>query len=887
VKKSLLKRLTIQSGSQQGKAKSLVLLTLMAVMTWSAQVSATGVGGINVTSALGQPLRADIELVAVSKSEKSSLVARLASPEAYKAAGLDYPYGNKFKFTIESRADGASYVSATSVQPINDPFVSLLVELSWSSGKLVREFTFLLDPVGYQAEQPVTQSVQTIAPAVVEPAAAVVTPAQPAVQPAATQPPAESQVLETIPIEPEETKPVEAAPAKEQLEKAAGKKPVPDKVPANGDISVQRGDTLSKISAANKVDGVSLERMLVAMYRANANQFDGKNMNRIKTGKILRMPDAKELETLTQADAKKEIHAQVSDWNAYRQKLASAAPLSAQQQTAQQVSAGKISSSVMDKAPVAKETAKEVLKLSKGEVTTDKPVGKTASQDKKNAAQEEAIAKAKAAEEERTRTALLEKNLQNMKHLAELKTQAAALAQAASAPAAVSQVAAASQVISAASAVQTASAVVATSAVQPVAKPKPVSSPVVVETSMLDQVLQEPLYLGGGAAAILGLGGLAFFMRRRKNKQTEAGKSPDEDIGSVSANMAIPEVSSPETGDFTVHSGDTLSLNSASGSDDDPISEADLFLSFGRDAQAEEILKEALQTSSNKTPIKLKLLEIYAARKDAKSFEAIAAPLKNDGDDKVWQQVVAMGRKFDPKNALYGGGANVEDSATATMQTVALSVPPDMPPPKTLTRNSDFMVADTATPEVEKTMIFPASDFSTSKNPVMDFDVTGTNPSLTVPSGMDFDVTGTNSKAATAKKETLPSLDDLIFDVTASNPSMPAAKADVTGAAKAVDAGEFKLDFPVESGASNTASPAKSAEIKLSDINLNMTGDKADTKTGTDSAQWHEVATKLDLAKAYQEMGDAGGAREILGEVMNEGDAEQRAAAQEILKQLG
>jgi len=887
VKKSLLKRLTIQSGSQQGKAKSLVLLTLMAVMTWSAQVSAAGVGGINVTSALGQPLRADIELVAVSKSEKSSLVARLASPEAYKAAGLDYPYGNKFKFTIESRADGASYVSATSVQPINDPFVSLLVELSWSSGKLVREFTFLLDPVGYQAEQPVTQSVQTIAPAVVEPAAAVVTPAQPAVQPAATQPPAESQVLETIPIEPEETKPVEAAPAKEQLEKAAGKKPVPDKVPANGDISVQRGDTLSKISAANKVDGVSLERMLVAMYRANANQFDGKNMNRIKTGKILRMPDAKELETLTQADAKKEIHAQVSDWNAYRQKLASAAPLSAQQQTAQQVSAGKISSSVMDKAPVAKETAKEVLKLSKGEVTTDKPVGKTASQDKKNAAQEEAIAKAKAAEEERTRTALLEKNLQNMKHLAELKTQAAALAQAASAPAAVSQVAAASQVISAASAVQTASAVVATSAVQPVAKPKPVSSPVVVETSMLDQVLQEPLYLGGGAAAILGLGGLAFFMRRRKNKQTEAGKSPDEDIGSVSANMAIPEVSSPETGDFTVHSGDTLSLNSASGSDDDPISEADLFLSFGRDAQAEEILKEALQTSSNKTPIKLKLLEIYAARKDAKSFETIAAPLKNDGDDKVWQQVVAMGRKFDPKNALYGGGANVEDSATATMQTVALSVPPDMPPPKTLTRNSDFMVADTATPEVEKTMIFPASDFSTSKNPVMDFDVTGTNPSLTVPSGMDFDVTGTNSKAATAKKETLPSLDDLIFDVTASNPSMPAAKADVTGAAKAVDAGEFKLDFPVESGASNTASPAKSAEIKLSDINLNMTGDKADTKTGTDSAQWHEVATKLDLAKAYQEMGDAGGAREILGEVMNEGDAEQRAAAQEILKQLG
>lgn len=892
MKKSLLKRLTIRSGPQQGKAKSLVLLTLMAVMTWSAQVSAAGVGGINVTSALGQPLKADIELVAVSKSEKSSLVARLASPEAYKVAGLDYPYGNKFKFTIESRADGASYISATSAQPINDPFVSLLVELSWSSGKLVREFTFLLDPVGYQAEQPVAPPVQTIAPVVEPVVPAVVAPVEPAVQPAvqpvATQPPVETPVLETIPIEPEEAKSGEVEPAKEQLEKAAGKKPVPDKVSANGEISVQRGDTLSKIAAANKVDGVSLERMLVAMYRANANQFDGKNMNRIKTGKILRMPDAKDLETLTQADAKKEIHAQVSDWNAYRQKLASAAPASVQQQAAQQVSAGKISSSVADKTPVAKETAKEVLKLSKGEVTTDKSVGKATSQDKKNAAQEEAIAKAKAAEEERTRTALLEKNLQNMKHLAELKTQAAALAQAASAPVAASQVAAASQA-SAASVVQDASAVAATSAVQPVAKPKPAPSPVVVETSMLDQVLQEPLYLGGGAAAILGLGGLAFFMRRRKNKQADAGNSSDEDIGSITGNIASPEVSSPETGDFTTHAGDTLSLNSTSSSDDDPISEADLFLSFGRDAQAEEILKEALQTSANKTPIKLKLLEIYAARKDAKSFEAIATQLKNEGDDKVWQQVVAMGRKFDPKNALYGGGANVEDSVSATMQTVALAAPPDMAPPKTLTRNSDFMVAEPAAPEVEKTMIFPASDFSTSKNPVMDFDVTGTNPSLTVPSGMDFDVTGTNSKAevAAAKKETLPSLDDLIFDVTASNPSMPAAKADATGPAKAVDAGEFKLDFPVESGASNAATAGKPAELKLSDINLNLAGDKADTKTGADSAQWHEVATKLDLAKAYQEMGDSGGAREILGEVMNEGDAEQRAAAQEILKQLG
>src|SRR3989338_3740481 len=106
--------------------------------------------------------------------------------------------------------------------------------------------------------------------------------------------------------------------------------------------------------------------MLVALYRANADQFDGKNMNRIKAGKILRLPEQSELMNVAQSDAAKEIRAQTADWNAYRQKLA-AAPAASQPQEAQQVATGKIASSVADKAPVAKESAKEVLKLSKGE----------------------------------------------------------------------------------------------------------------------------------------------------------------------------------------------------------------------------------------------------------------------------------------------------------------------------------------------------------------------------------------------------------------------------------------------------------------------------------------------------------------------------------------
>ena len=164
--------------------KSLVkLLGLIAGITLSATVSALGMGGINVASGLGQVLTADIELVAVSKADKSSLVARLASPDVYKSAGLEYPYGNKFKFQIESKANGEPYLKVTSAQPINDPFVVMLVELTWSSGRLLREYTFLLDPPGYVPELPAQAKVQPLAPAVQSATEGAAMPLESAAQP--------------------------------------------------------------------------------------------------------------------------------------------------------------------------------------------------------------------------------------------------------------------------------------------------------------------------------------------------------------------------------------------------------------------------------------------------------------------------------------------------------------------------------------------------------------------------------------------------------------------------------------------------------------------------------------------------------------------------------
>ena len=952
--------------------KSLIkLLGVVAALMLSTTVSAVGMGGINVVSALGQPLKADIELVAIGKAEKDSLVARLASPEAYKSAGLEYPYGNKFKFQIESRPNGQQYIKASSAQPVNDPFVSLLIELTWSSGKLSREYTFLLDPPGYVPEQPVKATVQAVAP-VVQPAVAVsavpsapveaeakpaeqAAPAEAAAKPAEhTAPvaavakpaeqaaPAEAEaksVEQTAPVEAvakpaEQAAPAEAAKPAEQVAPAeAAAKPVeqiapveapakleeqaaPTEAPAKVEeqaapaeaavkpveqaapaataaakewLAVRRGDTMYKIAEQNKQADVSLERMLVAIYRINAEQFEGKNMNRVKVGKILHLPSQQELANVSQPDAEKEIHAQAADWNAYRQKLASAATVSSQSQTVQQVATGKISSSIADMAPVAKESAKEVLKLSKGEAPGDQvgmgAGGKAMSaQDKKNAVQENEIASSKAMKEGQERAALLEKNIKDMQRLAQLKAEAAALAQSSSvAKTPASAVQAASAVV-ATSAVKAASAVKPTPAVQP--KPKQAKP----EPSMLDQILEEPLYLAGGAAALLALGGAGFLMwRRRKNNLADVskGRAP-EDIGERTGHLAAPVIASPETGDFTATA--TTQAMAASESDNvDPISEADLFLNFGRDVQAEEILKEALQNTPENHQIHLKLLGIYANRKDINSFSEIAHQLQDSGDQEAWQQAVAMGHRLEPDNPMYGGAGSLEDTGSATMQIKAFNAT-SMPDEthKAPASVLDFDLGAGAAEEApaakhdfmadaEKTLVMSPDDKHAAQSLEMDFDITATH---------------TPMDTAVEPVAAVPVSEDFDFDITSSHPNMPAAdKPEVSKPAQADDdAGmAFTLDFPVETPAESSTSAASSAAAGLADISLNFDGVETPIEPETESKDehWQEVATKLDLAKAYHEMGDASGAREILEEVLREGDAEQREAAQNIINQLG
>ncbi len=511
--------------------KSFVKVLIAAAgLAWAAAAGAIGLGSANVSSFLGQPLKVEIALKDVEGSNTVGLSAHLASPDAFKAAGLDYPYHlSRLKFEVVTR-NGQSYIEVTSKDPVNDSYVNLLVELSWNSGRLLREYTFLLDPPDYQAQMPKSEGVAPIEPVVVPvqpteapsvapipPTAAASAPAETGVSTAASapaaapveagvQPGAGQAVTEAgaAASAPEAT----AAAQPEMAGQPAAQPAAPKAKAAPETIKVKRGDTLSSIASRVMEPDVTLEQMLVALYRANVRQFDGKNMNRIRAGKILRMPDEDAFDHLSQRAAVKEIRIQTANWNAYRQKLASygGAPVAEQPK---QAAGGKISTQVVDQTPVKKPGNGGTLQISRGEAPGaggKAPAGQQA--------KEEAAAKQQAAAENQQRAAQLEKQIQDINKVQEKKESLVNLKSAVQPPSAV------------------APALTGASAIGQ-AKPKPGApkAPPAPEPSLLDSILspitdselakeypmlQDPLYLGGGAGVIvLLIGGGVYLVRRR------------------------------------------------------------------------------------------------------------------------------------------------------------------------------------------------------------------------------------------------------------------------------------------------------------------------------------------------------------------------------------
>ena len=858
-----------------GRFKRTIAALMVSAAFASTPAWAAGLGKLTVLSGLGQPLRAEIEVVALQRGEVESLQARVAPIEAYQQANVEFSAAlQQLRFNVERRTGNRVVVTMTSVTPINDPFVDVLVELNWATGRLVREYTFLLDPAEYKP--PVDVAVRppvVAAPARVEPAPAAV-PAPPG-SPQAAAPAPSSAPLATPPV-------------------AAAERPAaqaPTAVARSGDYQVRQGDTLARIAQANVAPGVTLQQMLMALYRANEDAFDGKNINRLRAGRILTIPSVEQAQSVAADEAQRVVIAQAQEWNAYRQQLAGAvARGQARADGAGQTAQGRITARVDD----AKPPAGDRLSLA----TPDRQAGQGDS----------AIANQRAVKEAQSRVTDLEKTVRDLQQALTLKNDELARLQKsaqATKPPAISKPPAIEVPPPVTAAVPPALTGTPTVDVKPpamdpptpqvvtppaatppvaVAPPKPpaVKPPATVsEPSFVDQIVEFVsdfgLYIAGAIAAL----GLALFgwMRLRKRKQDAL---QDSLLGTPSTGDAASSVFGG-SGGRSVDTGSSLQTDfsqSGIGSIDteevDPVAEADVYMAYGRDAQAEEILKEALQKDPNRHTVRVKLLEIYGARKDLSAFETTAGELfaATGGTGPDWERASALGAQIDPSNPMYGGGraavadvvpiraaataataAGVAGAAIAAAKAGAASIGPGPRSRAPALDEIPHVDLDLDLPSQSNIPDIALNADSMSRAPLdLGFDLNLGDPSILSPR------LGARSDAPLSM---MPSLD---LELPSLSPAPSAAGR------------PLELDFAVGGGASK-------APLDLGGISLDMGAPSMGGSAPVD-ARWQEVATKLDLAKAYHEMGDRDGARELLSEVINEGDGSQQQQAKKLLESI-
>ncbi len=866
---------------------------------WAPSASALSLGSITVQSALGEPLRAEIDVPDINAEESSTLKAAVASPEAFRSAGLDYNAAMAgLRVSLQRRPDGRAYIRLTSERPVNEPFVDMILEATWSTGRIVRDFTMLFDPPNLRGGVAPTATL----PQVVATPSATPPAAPRADNPVGTSPPR--------PVAAAPRKPV-PAPAGSASPKAAAASSVARSAaePATAgerQIRVKSGDTASKIAAAVKPASISLDQMLVALLRANPDAFIEGNINRIKSGALVTVPTAEQAQAISASEATQTVIAQSKDFNDFRKKLAGYAPTT-RVAVADRQSSGSVQAKVDDKK--ASTNAPDKLTLSKGAVQAQ------ANTDK--------IARERAAKDASSKQAELSKNISELGKIGAASSPALPIPAAPMSPIApvspatpavappstvgagalpgvpVASTAGAPAALASSPAVPVVpQAAISSAAPAPAKRPAPIAPMPAAEPGFIDQLLENPLVPAGAAGLVALLAGFGIYRSRQKKKASEADSAflesrlqPDSFFG-ASGGQRVDTNDAAQTGSSMVYSPSQLDA----ADDVDPVAEADVYLAYGRDMQAEEILKEASKANPGRVAIQQKLLEIYAKRRDANNFERVAnqAYKITSGEGPDWQRVCELGLGIDPSNALYQPGgepsragalsqpALLAAAGGAIANTIPLPLPPASSAPSDLDLDLDFSLDDenaSVMSELRSTERTASMDRVETGPGALDFDLA---PSTHGFVATDFSGTAQQSTV----KFALPELDQTL-------PILPAAPGDSEdfrhqAAVSFGSTAPIPLLSETSGAAAHKAPDSGMLEFDLGSLSLDL-GDSTEgtsASTAAASAQEDPLATKLSLAEEFSAIGDDDGARALIEEVISEASGDMKLRAQHALSSL-
>lgn len=885
------------------QVRKLVLAIAAASALSSGMAHALGLGELTLKSTLNQPLVAEIELLDVKDLTAAEVVPSLASPEDFAKAGVDrQAFLNDLTFTPVLNASGKSVLRVTSSKPLSEPMVKFLVQVMWPNGRLLRDYSVLLDPSKF--------SPQT---------------ADAAAQPAPTA---------TI------TAPTTGATHPSQY-------------------TTTPRDTLWEIAAKARTGG-SVQQTMLAIQALNPDAFIDGNINRLKTGQVLRLPDAVQSAALPQSKAIAEVAAQNEAWRQGRRYAAK--PGTGQQQLdATKRGRSNAGAGQNPKDNLSLVSAEGAKGRGKGPAGDAKALS-----NKLAVTQESLDTTRRDNEELKSRMTDLQSQLDKLQRLIELKNNQLAKMQAngpGAAPGANAAVPAVPAITAelattppatpaeaaAAPTPESAIAPPAETTPAPVVEPKPV---VADDEKTFNELLTNPILLGlvGGGAVILLL--LLLLLARRRKAQQEAEKhlrmaralaeeqefSAEQDLPESSfEGLEVPAASvklspaaaapaptpapAPVIAPVVMAAPIAAPLVAPSAErSDDVLDKAQSHIAAGRLNQAAALLEEGVSLEPQRSDLRLKLMEVYGQQGDRDGFVGQERQLVANGDN--FAKVEELKSRFPAMALVVAGGlaaAAVAAELDAQYVKDLLLDEPEAPAPAPAPVEDDLDSAfdlslddlDNITPVTPEPVVEPEAPVELDEFPADDDlsfgsvlqQQTEIKENLDDLSDFDLDLDLGAEPAPTVNLDDDDFLLDLDEGVKDLSPVEPPVVADVPQ-----DDLELPADFDLSLSDEMDANPAEpdAFAAELDDVNAELdrlsqsiaeptpTFTEADAAMGGDLGEddfdflagTDEAATKLDLAQAYIDMGDSDGARDILNEVLTEGDEKQRGEAKEMLSNL-
>ncbi len=929
----------------------------------SSGVFALGLGDMKLYSAVNEPLRAEIKLLKVGDLNTSQVLIKLASLQDFERANVERDFfltGMRYEVELDGRGGGVVKVSTE--EPVREPYLNFLLEAKWPSGRLVREYTLLLDLPAFTSTND-SQSAAVQAP-------------QSEPEPAAISPPAPQP--RRYDSEPGDGR---------QISSAA---PVPTPSPVVRDnygadsYTTQRSDTLWKIAQQSRPSNrVTVNQTMIALQRENPQAFINGNINRLKVGEVLRLPDERRVLDIANEQASLEVARQMQEWRSADDEV-------------RQLDAR---SGAVQQAPTQAGDTRGTLKLSTAAgagINGDPDGSADAEVAALNARLTDVLAELGSTQAENTelnqRVQELLSEMESLKNKLEIRNSQLAQVQAQTGmddtelqfeevpeAATTPEMAQDAEFDSIAAneedsfSADPEEALQESSVVDEATQPTVAAEP---EPSWLDRLLS-PLWLA--VLAIVALLGGVFWWRRRNSEEEYEYVTDDTGAAAPSVATAVPAAAASERNDLdttpafsasaaeqpileeeeAVEQVDRADASAIEAEMGDPIAEADIYVAYGRYPQAIELLNRAIEQEPERTDLVAKLVEVHSAAGDRDAAAEQLAKLESMG---------ASESAAEPANEVPAGSdlASANDDAPDVMEEFRDNLPEesaeqfsaefageestvdqslidsilgdeddhDDGDQNEMSLEDDFSIDEEA--DLGSFAIGDVAQASNTDSDLLeeefdlelDLDLDQENDlenaadaldagdvrqafaegnelsdgnfasanDIQAPEdleefsaefiaddsaiGMEQELADIDSSLSDPELDDLSALDELELDSTDDDMDLAAELS--------------SLDVSIEDEATNTIvsndlQPANSSadELELDMEQASLSGDgSAEHDADVAMLEADETATKLDLARAYIDMGDTEGARDILGEVMEEGTALDKQQAKELLDRI-